>query len=51
MYLMAIVTVVIDDDILKKLRVLQSKKISSSMKTVSFSKIVNDVLKKGLRKN
>ena len=46
---MAIVTVVIDDEILKKLRTLQAKKIKSSMKTVSFSKIVNEILRQGLK--
>lgn len=46
---MAVVTVVIDDEIVKKLRALQAKKIKSSMKTISFSKIVNEILRQGLK--
>ena len=42
------VTVVIDDDIDKKLRIIQSKLISKSNASVSFSSVVNDMLKKGL---
>ena len=46
---MAAVTVVIDDDTMKKLRELHAKRVRKSMKAVSFSRIVNDVLKKGLK--
>ena len=46
---MPAVTLIIDDENLKKLRTLQSKTISQSMSNVSFSRVVNDVLKTGLK--
>lgn len=46
---MPAVTVMIDEDVMKKLRELHSKQVSKSLKAVSFSRIVNEVLKKGLR--
>lgn len=46
---MPAVTLIIDDDNLKKLRNLQSKTIAQSLSNVSFSRIVNDVLKTGLK--
>ena len=38
------ITVVLDDNVLKKLRILQAKKIKKSNKSVSFSSMINDVL-------
>ena len=40
------VTVILDDEIIKKLRVIQSKKISKSIGHVSFSQVINDELRK-----
>ena len=42
------VTIVMNDDIVKKLRNLQAKKVKESSSTVSFSRIINEVLEKGL---
>ena len=44
------ITVMIDDENLKKLRNLQSKMIKESNESVSFSRVINKVLKKGRRK-
>jgi hypothetical protein len=43
------VTVIIDDDILKKLREKQAKLIKESTKSVSFSRVLNDVLRKNVK--
>jgi hypothetical protein len=43
------VTVVIEDDILKKLRIIQAKQIKDSSASVSFSKVINETLKKSLK--
>ena len=43
------VTIVFDDSLVKKLRIMQSKMISKSNKSVSFSKVVNDELRKILK--
>ena len=43
------VTIMIDDDIDKKLRMLQSKLIAKTNGTVSYSKVINDELKKQLK--
>lgn len=42
------ITVVLDDEIVKKLRHLQSRQIRDSAKSVSFSKVINEALKKSL---
>jgi hypothetical protein len=39
----------IDDDLDKKLRLLQAKKIRDTEESVSFSRVLNDVLRKGLK--
>jgi len=39
------VTIVLDDETLVKLRKLQAQKIKQTSKAVSFSAIVNDVLR------
>ena len=41
-------TVMIDDDNYKKLRALQVEMIVQSEGTVSFSKVINEILRKGL---
>lgn len=42
------ITVMLDDDNIKKLRIIQAKKIKESTKSVSFSSVLNDVLHKKL---
>ena len=44
------VTIVLDDDLDKKLRLLQAKQITKSTKSVSFSGTLNEVLRVGLKK-
>jgi len=41
-------TIMLDDDLLQKLRILQAKKIKKTFANVSLSKVLNDVLRKGL---
>jgi len=43
------VTIVLDDDLAKKLRATQSKNIVKSKKSVSFSRVINQELKKVLK--
>lgn len=40
------VTVILDDDVIKKLRILQAKMIKDSNRSVSFSKVVNHTASK-----
>lgn len=42
------ITIVLDDDLIKKLREKQGKEIQKKLTAVSFSKIINDILRKGL---
>jgi hypothetical protein len=44
------VTIMIDDDLDKKIRLIQAKKIQDTNKIVSFSEIINDTLRKNLKK-
>ena len=44
------VTIVLDDVNAEKLRNLQAKQIKSSTKSISFSRVVNEVLEEGLKK-
>lgn len=43
------ITVVLSDDIIKKLREKQAKLIKGSSKSVSFSHVVNETLRKGIK--
>jgi len=43
------ITVIIDDENLKKLRLLQAKKIKIYTESVSFSRIINETINKGLK--
>ncbi len=43
------VTIVLDDDLAKKLRAVQSKKISKLNTHVSYSGVINDELRKVLK--
>ena len=39
----------LDDDFDKKIRMIQAKQIMKSEKSVSFSNVLNEVLRKGLK--
>jgi len=43
------ITVVFDDELVKKLRNIQSMKIRKSKKPVSFSSVINEELRKSLK--
>lgn len=43
------VTIILDDDNFKKLREKQAKLIKEHVKSVSFSKVINDVLRKNIK--
>ncbi len=43
------ITIMFDDDIVKKLRTRQADLLKKSYKSVSFSFVVNDAIKKGLK--
>ncbi len=43
------VTIVIDDDLDKKLRIRQAKIIQQEQSSCSYSKVVNDILRKVLK--
>ncbi len=43
------ITSCLDDDLAKKLRIIQSKKITNSSTAVSFSRVLNDQIRKALK--
>jgi len=43
------ITVVLDDELVKKLRNIQSMKIRKSKKSFSFSRVINEELRKVLK--
>ncbi len=43
------VTIVLDDELDKKIRSIQAKQIIQSAKSVSFSRSLNEILRKGLK--
>jgi hypothetical protein len=43
------VTIMIDNDLDKKIRLLQAKEIAKNAKSVSFSSMLNEVLRKSLK--
>ena len=43
------ITIVLDDDLVKKLRMIQSKNIAKSKKSVSFSSVINNELRKSFK--
>jgi hypothetical protein len=43
------VTIVIDDDVNKRLRSIQSRQIKDSQKSISFSRVLNEELKSRFR--
>ena len=44
------VTIMINDDLDKKLRMLQAKKIQTTNKSISYSHVLNETLKIGLKR-
>jgi len=43
------ITIVMDGDLDKKIRLIQSKMIQTSNSTVSYSKVINEILRKSLK--
>jgi len=43
------ITIMLDDDLQKKLREIQAKQIKESSQSVSFSRILNEALRKKLK--
>ena len=43
------VTVTLNDENLKKLRIKQAKKVKETSSSVSFSNIINETLRKGMK--
>ena len=43
------ITVVLDNELVKKLRIIQSKKIAKLRKAVSLSRIVNEELRNAIK--
>jgi len=44
------ITVMLDTKLVKKLRILQATEIAKSNKSISFSKVLNTVITRGLKK-
>jgi len=44
------ITIVLDDDLVKKLHEIQAKKIKESSKSVSFSAVLNELVASGMKK-
>jgi predicted transcriptional regulator len=44
------ITIMLDDDLVKKLYEMQAKQIKESTKSVSFSSVLNEIVRKGLKK-
>jgi metal-responsive CopG/Arc/MetJ family transcriptional regulator len=43
------ITIMLDDDLLKKLHEIQAKQIKASTTSVSFSRVINEMLRKQLK--
>ena len=43
------ITIVLEDDLVKKLHDIQAKLIRESQKSVSFSRVLNDIVRAGLK--
>ena len=43
------ITIMLDEEVIKKLRSLQAKQIKESAESVSFSKVINDCIAKSLK--
>ncbi len=44
------ITIMIEDELDKKLRLIQAKTIQSTVRSVSYSSIINETLRKTLKK-
>ncbi|MFQ5440151.1 MAG: hypothetical protein ACE5DL_01670 [Nitrosopumilaceae archaeon] len=44
------ITVMLDEDIIKKLHDIQAKQIRETSKSVSFSKVLNEAVRENLKK-
>jgi len=44
------VTIMLDDDLDKKIRLVQAKAIQSTTSSVSFSRVINETLRNNLKK-
>jgi hypothetical protein len=42
------ITIMIDDDLDKKIRMIQAKMIQTTVSSVSYSRVINDTLKKSI---
>ena len=45
------VSIMLDDDLQKKLRLLQSKMIKKNKTAISFSQVLNEVIQDGLKEH
>ena len=43
------VTIVLDDDLIKKLRIIQARNLVKLKKSVSFSSVINNELRKAMK--
>ena len=43
-------TIMLDNDLVKKIRLIQSKELRELNKSVSFSQVINRILENGLKK-
>lgn len=43
------ITIMVDDDLDKKLRIRQAKLIQQTQSSVSYSRVINDILRKALK--
>ena len=43
------ITIMLDDDVAEKLRMIQAKMIQTTSGSVSFSKVINETLKKRIK--
>jgi hypothetical protein len=44
------ITIMIDDDLDKKIRAIQAKMIQTTTSSVSYSKVINETLQKSIKK-
>jgi uncharacterized protein (DUF4415 family) len=45
------ITIMLDNDIAKKLREVQAKRIKDTSEGVSFSKVINDILREAMKRS
>jgi len=43
-------TFMLDEDVMDRLRTIQAKMIQTTASSVSFSKVINEILRKGIKK-